>query len=71
MDGKLNNTEVVCCFCGESLDINEAVIITIKPNISSDETQNLFSHRMHLIEHLDKSVILHPDIFEDGEDDEI
>ena len=69
MAGRLNNTEVVCCFCGASLNINEALIITIRPNVSSEDTQNLFSHRFHLIEHLHKSIILHPDIFEDDQVD--
>jgi hypothetical protein len=65
MGVQLNDTEVVCCFCGETLLLNHAAIIIIQPNIESEEQQQLFCHKNHLIEKLDKSVPLHPDFFED------
>jgi len=63
MSGQLNETEVICCFCGEALFLKDAAILIIQPNIESDEQQQLFCHKNHLIEKLDKSVPLHPDFF--------
>ncbi|MEZ4909181.1 MAG: hypothetical protein R2771_16410 [Saprospiraceae bacterium] len=65
MDGKLNKNKVICCFCGETLELEKAVILNIKPSINSDEYQNLFSHKNHFLEKLDKNVILHPDFFDE------
>jgi hypothetical protein len=62
MDGNLNDI-VVCCFCGESLLLKEAAILIVQPNILNEEKQQLFCHRNHLIEKLDKTIILHPDFF--------
>lgn len=64
MDG-LNN-KVVCCFCGKSLLLRDAVVLIALPHINSEEEQQFFCHKEHLIENLDKSVILHPDLFDKG-----
>jgi hypothetical protein len=66
MDGNLNE-EVVCCFCGEMLLLREAVILNVQPDIQSDESQNLFCHRNHFIANIHKSIILHPDLFDELE----
>lgn len=65
MDGNYNKTIVVCCFCGESLSVEEAIILNVQPSVHSNEVQNLFSHRDHFVEKIDKSIFLHPDFFED------
>jgi hypothetical protein len=70
MDGLLNKNEVICCFCGKSLSITKAVVLNIQPNIQSDEFQSLFCHKYHLVELINKSTPLHPDLFKDDEDSE-
>ena len=68
MDGQLNNNiEVTCCFCGEGLPLRDAAILIAKPSVNSTEIQNLFCHKAHLVERIDKSIPLHPDFFEDEE----
>lgn len=67
MDGNLNN-KVVCCFCGEGLFLKEAAILTIQPNIQSEEKQQLFCHKNHLVEKMDKSIFLHPDFFDEEDE---
>lgn len=62
MDGKIN---VVCCFCGKELEIQDSVSLIIYPLFGSDESQELFCHRKHLVENIDKSIPLHPDLEED------
>lgn len=66
MDG-ISNNNVVCCFCGESVTLKEAAILAVRPNIDSEETQQLFSHKHHLVEKMHKSVVLHPDFFTEEE----
>lgn len=56
-----NKLDVVCCFCGEALDVNEATILFMYSNADSEVGQQLFCHRKHLIEKLDKSIILYVD----------
>ena len=65
MDGLLNKNDVTCCLCGEPLLITEAAVLNIQPNIQSDEVQSLFCHKYHLVELINKSIPLHPDLFED------
>jgi len=48
------------------LEIEDSVSLIIYPSYGSDESQELFCHRMYLVEHIDKSIPLHPDL---GEDD--
>lgn len=67
MDGNLND-KVECCFCGEELLLKEAAILTIQPNIKSEEKQNLFCHKNHLVERIVKSIPLHPDFFDDEDE---
>jgi hypothetical protein len=69
MDGQLNNdSEVMCCFCGKTLRLQEAAIISIQLNIQSAESQQFFCHKRHLVEVLDKSIPLHPDFFDEEDD---
>lgn len=73
MDGNLIDKEnlsdkVVCCFCGQSLFYKDAVLLSVQPNYKSDEVQQLFCHKNHLIERLNKSIFLHPDFFEEDKD---
>jgi len=63
MDGNYKEI-VVCCFCGESLLLKDAAIITVQPKLENDEQQQLFCHREHLVEKVHKSIFLHPDFFE-------
>jgi len=70
MDGQFNkNSEVICCFCGESLFVKDAVILNVQPSIESDEIQNFFSHKEHFTEKIVKSIPLHPDFFEEDNDE--
>jgi hypothetical protein len=64
MDGNLNNN-VMCCFCGETITLEDAVVLTIQSNYKNDEKQQLFSHKTCFIERVNKSVVLHPDFFDD------
>lgn len=68
MDGNFNNNmEVMCCFCEEGVSLKDAAVLTVQANVNSHEKQQLFSHKNHLIEKLDKSIPLHPDFFEEEE----
>lgn len=67
MDGNLNNL-VMCCFCGEAISIDEAVVLTVQSNYKNDERQQLFSHKACFTERVSKSVVLHPDFFVDDSD---
>ena len=64
MDGKMN-CKVICCFCGESLSIEDAAVIIVKPGFEGEEAQELFCHKQHLLEKFEKGVILHPDFYAD------
>lgn len=71
MDGQLNNnSEVMCCFCGNYLPLKDALVLSIYPNIESKESQQLFCHKNHLVERIVKSIPLHPDFFEDEDESE-
>lgn len=65
MDGQLNNTEVICCFCGKPVLLGNAAILTVQPHIDEEESQKLFSHRNHFVSLIDKSIPLHPDLLDD------
>jgi|GEM_PF-1991954 len=60
-----NIEKVVCCFCGETLLLKDAVILSIQINIQIGETQQLFCHKNHFIALIDKSIPLHPDLFDE------
>lgn len=57
------NTKLVCCFCGDTVYSNEAVFINVFPTIEIDEEQKLFSHKECFTKIIHKSIILHPDFF--------
>ena len=66
MDGQFNkNSEVICCFCGKSVFVRDAVVLNVQPNIESEEIQNFFAHKEHFAEKIHKSIPLHPDFFEE------
>lgn len=54
-----NKMEVICCFCGKPISYNEAMVINVQSNVNSEEVQQLFCHKEHLIEKLDKSIPLY------------
>jgi hypothetical protein len=60
------NEHVMCCFCGNSLKLEDAVVLSVLVNIKAEEAQGLYCHKQHLLELLDKSVILHPDFFDEN-----
>ncbi len=66
MDGNFNE-QVMCCFCGNALNLEDAVVLSILPNIKAEEAQELYCHKQHLLERLHKSVFLHPDFFDENE----
>lgn len=57
-----NNNLVMCCFCGESINLDLAVQIEIKPSLISDETQAVYCHRKCIDRMLHKNVPRHPDL---------
>lgn len=65
MAGNSYDTEVVCCFCGDSLLLKEAAILMVQANLESNEKQQLFCHKNHFVERIHKSIPLHPDFFDD------
>lgn len=67
MDGNSNNIyeKVVCCFCGATLYLKDAAILIVQANFQNDEKQQLFCHKNHFAERIDKSIPLHPDFFEE------
>ncbi len=58
---------VVCCFCGQSLSERDAVRMVIFPPDAEGESQTLYCHRKHLLQHLDRSVPHHPALDDDDE----
>ncbi len=58
MDGISNSEQVICCFCGESLNMEDAMMLIVYSNINNEEGQQLFCHKEHFIEKLDKSIII-------------
>lgn len=71
MDGQLNSSlEVKCCFCGNYLPIKKALVLSVYPNIESEESQQLFSHKDYFVEKVVKCIPLHPDFFEEEDENE-
>jgi hypothetical protein len=66
MDRNLN-IDVMCCFCGETISYEKAVHLTIQINYRIEEKQQLFSHTTCLMKRINKSVVLHPDFFDENE----
>jgi hypothetical protein len=58
-----SDQRVICCFCGIGLPLEIAIVLNIKPNIKSTESQQLFSHKEHFIHLVKNNVPLHPDFF--------
>lgn len=58
----MDGNKVVCCFCGESLALRDAVVLDVFPSYESEEMQELYCHRMHFAKLIDKSIPLHPDL---------
>ncbi|WP_299363697.1 hypothetical protein [Winogradskyella sp.] len=56
--------KAICCFCGDSVTIETAVALSIKPNHISKEEQGFFGHKECLKFALDESMVkyLHPEI---------
>ena len=63
MDGYSNN--VVCCFCGDSLPLENAIILNVQPNSNSEEVQKSFAHKQHFTEKIIRTIPLHPDFFDE------
>lgn len=57
----------VCCFCGHSLPEMVAVRMLVYPPNAEGESQTLFCHARHLVQHLDPRVPHHPALDEDGD----
>jgi hypothetical protein len=53
--------QMMCCFCGQSVGLADAIEITIKPQSELDEVQSLYAHAKCLDKVLDKDV---PRIFD-------
>jgi hypothetical protein len=58
------NKDIICCFCGDLTAVKNAVVLSIRPNIDAEESQDLFGHKECLKSVLDTSVVnyLHPKI---------
>jgi len=63
MDG--NKNRVICCFCGNALEIEDSLIVQVFTYINSSELQELYSHKDCFIKLLHKSILLHPDLLDD------
>lgn len=61
---EMDETET-CCFCGESMNAENSVPLTIPVDQSYQMSQMIYSHKQCLSRVLDKGVALNPDIFED------
>ena len=64
MDGNFK-IEVMCCFCGESVDIKDSFVLAIFPDLESEESQGLYCHKKCFLGKMHKSVVLHPDMIND------
>lgn len=69
MAGNSFNNNAVCCFCGNDVSLDVAIVLNIQSKLDSEEIQQFFCHKEHLLEHLHKSVktYLHPDIFDNDD----
>ncbi|MBL85443.1 MAG: hypothetical protein CMO82_02150 [Winogradskyella sp.] len=50
------NKEAVCCFCGKSVLVKEAISLSVKVNIDAVEEQGFLCHRKCLKSKLDKRI---------------
>lgn len=58
----MKDQKVVCCFCGQSLFHNQAILLMVQPSQKNDDIQQIFCHASCLIDRLDPSIVLHPDL---------
>ena len=65
MDGIEMSEKMICCFCGESVDIDKTVVLQVYPFYNSDEFQQLYCHKKCLTDKMDKTIPQHPDLIED------
>jgi len=65
MDGNDASKKLVCCFWGNNLEIENAVLLQVYPQINGDESQELFCHKKCLRDGLHESVPVHPDLLDD------
>lgn len=63
MDGTYE--PVVCCFCGNALDIKSAVVLLMHENIEEEEAQQLYCHKKCINERLHESIPRYVDLNED------
>ncbi len=65
MDGNNIDNNMICCFCGKTLKKEIATLIQIIPKINDVESQDLYCHKKCLIERLDKSIPIHPNLLKE------
>jgi hypothetical protein len=59
------STSAICCFCGNALAVDEAVLLAVYPAPDREESQELYAHRLCLSSRLHSTVPWHPDLFSD------
>lgn len=68
MVGTKDASFVVCCFCGQYLSQDVAVQLVVFPPNAEGESQTLYCHCRHLVEHLNDSIPHHPALDENPDD---
>ena len=66
MDGSSIET-AVCCICGKTCNFRSAAQLSLKPSCESDEIQHLWAHRSCVRKVIQKTVPLHPDLYDEDE----
>jgi hypothetical protein len=61
----MNDEFVTCCFCGETLVIDEAVLLAVYPTPDREESQGLYAHGNCLSSRLHPSIPRHPGLLPD------
>ena len=54
----------ICCFCGQGLNVDLAILIQIFPCIERQESQELLAHKKCFVEKMYKGIPLHPDLLD-------
>ncbi|MDR2942033.1 MAG: hypothetical protein LBV17_05540 [Treponema sp.] len=57
--------DFVCCFCGETIDKNDIIILNIHLNFEDDASQQLYSHKKCLKSKIIKDI---PTMFDFNKD---
>jgi hypothetical protein len=60
----IDSGEVMCCFCGDWLPAQDAVILVAYPTRDRHDTQTLYSHKRCLADALHKDFPGHPDLYD-------